>query len=88
MRANSQPISQTFHPSDTNMKAYVDILIEVPCFKCLLWNPMKESHLHCNPNECELLTEWVLKQAEDAQPKEGIIITTAASSARRWAKRV
>jgi len=37
----------------------IDILVEVPCFKCLLWNPIKESHLHCNPGDCQELTDWL-----------------------------
>jgi hypothetical protein len=86
--ANSQPISQTLAPSDINMKTYLEILVEVPCFKCLLWNPIKESHLHCNPNECELLTEWVLKQAEEKPPKENLIIAPVPTgSLKKWAKR-
>ena len=47
------------------MKTYVDILVEVPCFKCLFWNPIEDSHLYCNPNECKELTEWLLEQAEN-----------------------
>jgi len=43
------------------MRSDVDVLVEVPCFKCLLWNPIMASHLHCNPNDCEVLTEWLLK---------------------------
>ena len=46
------------------MRSDVAVLVEVPCFKCLLWNPIMESHLHCNPNDCEVLTEWLLKQVE------------------------
>ena len=71
------------------MKAYLEVLVDVPCFKCLLWNPIKESHLHCNPNECELLTEWVFKQAEEKQPKKELIVASVATGrVRRWAKRV
>ena len=56
------------------MKTYVDILVEVPCFKCLLWNPIMESHLHCNPNECQTLTKWLFKQAENNQTEDNLII--------------
>jgi hypothetical protein len=29
------------------------------------------SHLHCNPNECEKLTDWLLMQVEqDGKAKE------------------
>jgi len=47
------------------MKAYIEVLIEIPCFRCLIWNPINESHLHCNPNTCEELTEWLLREAEE-----------------------
>jgi hypothetical protein len=51
----------------------IDVLIEVPCFQCLFAEPIKESHLHCNPNECEKLTEWLLLQVElDKKVKETI----------------
>jgi hypothetical protein len=54
------------------MKA-IDVLIEIPCFKCLYAEPIKESHLRCNPNECEKLTEWLLTQVEhDEKTKETI----------------
>jgi hypothetical protein len=32
------------------------------------------SHLHCNPNDCEVLTEWLLKQVENLQPKNHVTI--------------
>jgi len=56
------------------MRSDVDILVEVPCFKCLLWNPIMESHLHCNPNDCEVLTQWLLKQVEDVEAGKHVII--------------
>jgi hypothetical protein len=56
------------------MRSDVDALVEVPCFKCLLWNPIMESHLHCNPNECEILTEWLLKIVEDERGGKHVII--------------
>lgn len=52
----------------------MDVLVDVPCFKCLLWNPIMASHLHCNPNDCEALTEWLLKQVENLQPKNHVTI--------------
>jgi hypothetical protein len=56
----------------------IQILIEVPCFKCLFIEPLRESHLHCNPNECEKLTEWLLLQVErDKKAKEPVDITVA-----------
>jgi len=47
------------------MKTNVETLTEIPCFVCLFWDWKKESHLYCNPGECEKLTNWLLKQAED-----------------------
>jgi len=65
------------------MKA-IDILVEIPCFQCLFAEPIMESHLHCNPNECEKLTEWLLLQVEqDEKCKETVslgIIHTQTSS--------
>jgi len=46
------------------MQIDIDILLEIPCFKCLFWDPKRESHLHCDPKECQELTEWLLKQVE------------------------
>ena len=54
------------------MKA-IDVLIEVPCFKCLFNEPIMESHLHCNPNQCEKLTEWLLIQVETDEKQDEII---------------
>ena len=69
------------------MRSDVDILVEVPCFKCLLWNPIMESHLHCNPNECEILTEWLLKAVEDDHEGKHMIIAdvTAAETVKKRA---
>jgi hypothetical protein len=33
-----------------------------------------ESHLHCNPNDCEVLTQWLLKQVEDVEVGKHVII--------------
>jgi hypothetical protein len=44
------------------MRANADSLLEIPCFKCLFWDRKRESHLYCNPGECEKLTEWLLDQ--------------------------
>jgi len=52
------------------MKINVDVLAEIPCFKCLFWEWKKDSHLYCNPNECQKLTEWLLKEAESYQQNE------------------
>jgi hypothetical protein len=56
------------------MKTYVEILVEIPCFKCLFWNPIRDSHLHCNPNECQELTEWLLEQIENQEQTERSLV--------------
>jgi hypothetical protein len=58
------------------MKTNADNLVEVPCFKCLFWNPIKESHLHCNPNECPQMTEWLVLQAEPEQVQKGLTVVS------------
>ena len=63
---------QTRVSENVNMKV-IDVLIEVPCFKCLFAEPLRESHLHCDPTKCEKLTEWLLMQVEhDEKNKETI----------------
>ncbi|MGQ9544658.1 MAG: hypothetical protein ACUVQX_02615 [Candidatus Bathycorpusculaceae bacterium] len=52
------------------MQVDVENLTEIPCFKCLFWKPIKQSSVHCNPNECPKLTEWLLQKAEDPQQNE------------------
>jgi len=52
------------------MQTDVDTLIEIPCFKCLFWDRRRESPPHCNPGECQKLTEWLLRQAENYQQTE------------------
>ena len=47
------------------MKITLETLLEVPCFKCLFWDSMRESSLYCDPNRCQESTEWLLKQAEN-----------------------
>jgi len=63
------------------MKTNFDVLADIPCFKCLFWEWKKDSHLYCNPNECQKLTEWLLKQAESYQQNEdGLVILTKPQS--------
>jgi hypothetical protein len=63
------------------MEADLDTLFDIPCFKCLFWNSKMESHLLCNPNECRILTKWLLEQAgERPQTEERFIIFQGASS--------
>jgi len=53
----------------------IDVLIEIPCFRCLYDEPIRESHLYCNPNECEKLTDWLLLQVErDDKAKETVSV--------------
>jgi hypothetical protein len=60
---------------NVNMKV-IDVLVEVPCFKCLFVEPIRESHLHCNPNECEKLTDWLLLQVKnDGKAEETVKFT-------------
>ncbi len=62
------------------MKTTVDILMDIPCFKCLFWDEKRESHLNCNPNECEQMTDWIFKEIEkDPCEKENLIVVTARS---------
>jgi len=52
------------------MRTSLDVLAEIPCFKCLFWDWKKESHLYCNPNECQKLTNWLMEQAENHRQSE------------------
>jgi len=62
-----------------NMQTDVDTLIEIPCFKCLFWDRKRESSLYCNPNECQELTEWLLRQSEDYPQSEETLAFERAS---------
>jgi hypothetical protein len=64
------------------MKANVDILADIPCFKCLFWEWKKDSHLHCNPNECQKLTEWLFKQVEICEQSEDSLVVLTASDSK------
>ena len=70
------------------MKTNIDVLTEIPCFKCLFWELKKDSHLYCNPNECQKLTEWLLKQTENYQQTEDelVVATTPYSNATKKPK--
>ncbi|MGD8507207.1 MAG: hypothetical protein PVF15_11175 [Candidatus Bathyarchaeota archaeon] len=50
------------------MKANSDSSSEIPCFRCLFWDK-REKHIHCNPNKCEELTEWLLNQVKKYNKK-------------------
>jgi hypothetical protein len=63
------------------MKTNVDVLAEIPCFKCLFWEWKKDSHLYCNPKECQKLTEWLLKQVESySQIEDKLVVATTPHS--------
>jgi len=64
------------------MRTDVAALIEIPCFKCLFWDWKKESHLHCNPCECEELTKWLLKQVEEYQKHEESLTVVATQQVK------
>jgi hypothetical protein len=59
------------------MKVNVTAVADIPCFKCLFWEWKKDSHLYCNPNECEKLTEWLIKEAENCQKNEDAVTVLA-----------
>jgi hypothetical protein len=59
------------------MKINVETLTEIPCFECLFWDWKKESHLYCNPNECEKLTKWLLEQVEKCEDDKARLIVEA-----------
>ena len=56
------------------MKTTLETLLEIPCFKCLFWDPIRESSLNCDPNRCQELTEWLLKQAESQETENRQLI--------------
>ena len=43
----------------------IDSIIEIPCLCCLSNNKEKESKWQCEPNSCELLTEWLEANKND-----------------------
>jgi hypothetical protein len=64
------------------MKTNVDAIVDVPCFKCLFWDNLKQSHLYCRPNECEKLDGWLIEQAEGKKEVEGTIMVVTPKQAR------
>jgi len=56
------------------MNDSLDVLLEVPCFKCLFWKSERENQTSCNPNDCDLLTEWLLKKVEEAEKEKGSML--------------
>ena len=42
-----------------------EILFYIPCFACLLNNPLKTSSWHCKPQECDKLSRWLSNIVED-----------------------
>lgn len=41
------------------MKKSIDLLLDIPCFKCAFWKSDKENQLLCKPVECDELNEWL-----------------------------
>jgi len=48
----------------------VDILTDIPCFKCLFWEPIRQ----CDVNECQKLMDWLLIQAEERHRTEEALV--------------
>ncbi|MFB3888250.1 MAG: hypothetical protein ACE14S_02085 [Candidatus Bathyarchaeia archaeon] len=40
---------------------------EIPCSACASWN-QKAKTFKCNPNYCEKLSDWLLENAQSANP--------------------
>jgi hypothetical protein len=64
------------------MKANVTTFVDIPCFKCLFWEWKKDSHLYCNPCECEKLTEWLLKEVENCEQSGNELVVLATPQSR------
>lgn len=67
-----------------NMKTSVDVLVEVPCFRCMFWDLLRESASYCDPKKCQQLTQWLLKQAENPEAEKS---ATSSSMLVRMVKR-
>lgn len=59
-------------------KVKVDDIADVPCFKCLFWDNLKQSHLYCNPNSCEKLEKWLFELAGEKHGTEKVKIAVAS----------
>ena len=48
---------------------------EIPCSNCAKWNP-KVKNFACNPNQCERLSDWLLRHAnvEEAPIEQELIV--------------
>lgn len=60
------------------MRKDLDILAETPCFRCMFWEWKKDSHLYCNPSECQKLTDWLLKEVDVCQKKSAYLTVVSA----------
>jgi len=45
------------------MQIETKVLMEIPCLKCMLWEPLRDP-VNCDPVKCPTLTEWLFKEAE------------------------
>jgi hypothetical protein len=44
----------------------------------MFWEWKKDSHLYCNPAECEKLTDWLLKEVDVCQKKAAYLTVVSA----------
>jgi len=51
----------------------VDILTDIPCFKCLFWESIR-CRRECDVNECQKLMDWLLIQAEECHRTEEALV--------------
>lgn len=59
--------------------ATVKILADIPCFKCLFWEPIRQ----CDVNECQKLMDWLLIQAEECRRTEEALVDINTCLRRR-----
>ncbi len=50
---------------------------EIPCSNCAKWNSKVKSFA-CNPNKCEMLSDWLLRHAnvEEAPIEQEVYVAT------------
>ncbi|HKZ93574.1 MAG TPA: hypothetical protein VJ249_03200 [Candidatus Bathyarchaeia archaeon] len=57
----------------------LDLLCEIPCYKCIILEPTRAPAENCNPNQCQALTDWVMSEAkkhpQQSQEKPTVIAT-------------
>jgi hypothetical protein len=57
----------------------VDILTDIPCFKCLFWESIRQ----CDVNACQKLMDWLLIQVEECHRTEEALVDVNTSLRRR-----